>query len=207
MIENLFGSKTRAKLLHLFYNNPSRQFYVREMTRKIDEQINSVRRELANLLKIGIIRSENSNNRLYYEINQEYKHYDALKSLFTEEEISASTEATSSADNLTERIKDLGAVQLAILTGSFTRDETAGVDLLIVGDVNRTKVQKLVAELEEEEGRELIYSVLDPEDYQYRRSLNDRFLANALEARKTVIVDEGLLDMKVEEEVEPVAVE
>jgi predicted transcriptional regulator len=70
MIEQLFGSKTRVKLLQLFYGNPNRSFYVREITRKIDEQINSVRRELANLLSIGIIVSDTTNNKLYYEVNQ-----------------------------------------------------------------------------------------------------------------------------------------
>lgn len=70
MIDALFGSKTRVKLLHLFLNNPNRAFYVREITRKIDEQINSVRRELANMLSIGIVQSDNSNNRLYYEVTR-----------------------------------------------------------------------------------------------------------------------------------------
>lgn len=82
MIEQLFGSKTRVKLLQLFYKNPNRSFYVREITRKIDEQINSVRRELANLLSIGIITSDNSDNKLYYEVNQKFEHYDALSSMF-----------------------------------------------------------------------------------------------------------------------------
>ena len=45
-LEKLFGSKTRTKLLSLFFGNPERSFYVREMTRVIEEQINSVRREL-----------------------------------------------------------------------------------------------------------------------------------------------------------------
>ena len=82
MVEQLFGSKTRVKLLQLFLSNPNRSFYVREITRKIDEQINSVRRELANLLSIGIISSDNNNNRLYYEVNQKYEHYRALSSIY-----------------------------------------------------------------------------------------------------------------------------
>src|ERR1044071_992492 len=83
MVEQLFGSKTRVKLLQLFYTNPNRSFYVREITRKIDEQINSVRRELANLLSIGIISSEDDNgNRLYYEVNQDYDYYEALSAIF-----------------------------------------------------------------------------------------------------------------------------
>src|SRR3984957_18804096 len=82
MIEQLFGSKTRVKLLQLFYGNPNRSFYVREITRKIDEQINSVRRELANLLNIGIILSDTTNNRLYYEVNQRYDYYEPLAAIF-----------------------------------------------------------------------------------------------------------------------------
>src|SRR5207244_10299527 len=82
MIEQLFGSKTRVKLLQLFFSNPNRSFYVREITRKIDEQINSVRRELANLLSIGIINSDSQNNRLYYEVSQDYEHYKPLAMIF-----------------------------------------------------------------------------------------------------------------------------
>src|SRR6476620_4125867 len=82
MVEQLFGSKTRVKLLQLFYSNPNRAFYVREITRKIDEQINSVRRELANLLSIGIIASDTTNNRLYYEVNQSYEYYEPLRAIF-----------------------------------------------------------------------------------------------------------------------------
>src|SRR5690606_373017 len=82
MVEQLFGSKTRVKLLQLFYSNPNRAFYVREITRKIDEQINSVRRELANLLSIGIIASDTTNNKLYYEVNQAYEFYEPLRAIF-----------------------------------------------------------------------------------------------------------------------------
>src|SRR6266508_4695899 len=101
MVEQLFGSKTRVKLLQLFYSNPNRSFYVREITRKIDEQINSVRRELANLLSIGIIASDTTNNRLYYEVNQSYDYYDPLKAIFGGNgEESSSTPATAVAKHV-----------------------------------------------------------------------------------------------------------
>src|SRR5580704_17075993 len=82
MIEQLFGSKTRVKLLQLFYSNPNRSYFVREITRKINEQINSVRRELSNLLSIGIITSDNTNNKLYYEVNQKFEYYEPLQQIF-----------------------------------------------------------------------------------------------------------------------------
>ena len=85
MIDKLFGSKTRVKLLHLFLNNPGTPYYVREITRLVDEQINSVRRELSNMLSIGIITSDNSDNKLYYEVNQRYELYVALRAIFADQ--------------------------------------------------------------------------------------------------------------------------
>src|SRR3954469_13350032 len=105
MIEQLFGSKTRVKLLQLFYSNPNRSFYVREITRKIDEQINSVRRELANLLSIGIISSDTSNNRLYYEVNQDYEYYKALSLIFGGGSVKVSKKTSKSANSLEDEIR------------------------------------------------------------------------------------------------------
>ena len=70
--EKLFGSKTRAKLLDLFFSDTSKSYYVREITRVIEEQINSVRRELINLEGIGIVKSETYDNKVYYSANMKH---------------------------------------------------------------------------------------------------------------------------------------
>lgn len=190
MIEQLFGSKTRVKLLQLFFSNPNRSFYVREITRKIDEQINSVRRELANLLSIGIISSDTNNNRLYYEVNQKYEFYDPLSSIFNEnrgEGTSKPTKTTSTTK--TEPIAAIGNVELAIYTGYFTRDESSGVDILIVGDVNPTQLAKYISDVEKEEGKELRYALLSLDDFNYRREVNDKFIDLVLSSKKQVLAD------------------
>ncbi|HEX8183071.1 MAG TPA: transcriptional regulator [Candidatus Saccharimonadales bacterium] len=206
MIEQLFGSKTRVKLLQLFYSNPNRSFYVREITRKIDEQINSVRRELANLLSIGIIVSDNTNNKLYYEVNQKYEYFDPLTIIFgaggsgkkLPAQISiaisgglpAATEipaVQSFSDNID--IKTLGNVEIAVYTGQFTRDESTGVDVFLVGDINTTKLQKFMADLESKEGKELRYTMMSLSDFQYRQQIKDRFVSNVMRAKKQVIID------------------
>ena len=190
MFEHLFGSKTRVKLLSLFLNNPDRAYYVREITRKIDEQINSVRRELSNMLSIGIIRSDSNNNRLYYEVNQKYDYYPELRRIFTDLPVKnkALTE-TKEEDQIAKKLRATGTVHLAFLTGSFVRSPHIGIDMLIMGDVNKAKVSKLVNELEAEVGRELNYVVFTPEEYDYRLNLNDRFLADVMDAKKIVIID------------------
>lgn len=202
MIEQLFGSKTRVKLLQLFYSNPNRSFYVREITRKIDEQINSVRRELANLLSMGIIASDNTNNRLYYEVNQKYDFYEPLLAIFGQPGIgSAKSLAKKSGKSIEnsgterEKIKTLGNVSVALYTGQFTRDETSGIDLLIVGDVNQHAFQKFIAELEDQEGKEIRYTLMSAQEFDYRRQIKDRFINTVLSSKKQVLVDRnGMLD-------------
>lgn len=191
MIEQLFGSKTRVKLLRLFYANPNRSFYVREITRKIDEQINSVRRELANLLSIGIISSDTTNNRLYYEVNQSYQYYAALSAIFGEGgDIAVETSAVANeTDSELKNVKSLGNVDLALYTGQFTRDESSGIDFLVVGDVNQTKLGKFIADLEAKEGKEIRYTVMSPKEFRYREQVKDRFLSNILSSKKQVLID------------------
>ena len=213
MFEQLFGSKTRVKLLSLFYTNPNRSFYVREITRKIDEQINSVRRELANLLSIGIVTSDANNNRLYYEVNQTYEHYKPLAAIFggasfapepAKEEAKADkktpakpTKADVSTEHpLAKSLRVTGHVELALLSGQFTRDESAGIDVLIVGDVNQAKVAKFISDLEASENKELRYTVISLDNYHYRLQINDRFINNVLGAKKQVIINNQDLRVK-----------
>jgi len=193
MVEQLFGSKTRVKLLQLFYSNPNRSFYVREITRKIDEQINSVRRELSNLLSIGIITSDNTNNKLYYEVNQKYKYYDPLHEIFgggVRKTTSKKADMTDEQNSGTEtELKAVGHIDLAVYTGQFTRDETAGVDFLVVGDVNPNALQKFVDELEVRENKTIRYTVMSLPDFIYRQQIRDRFATAIAQSKKQVLVD------------------
>ncbi|MCA9342599.1 transcriptional regulator [Candidatus Saccharibacteria bacterium] len=190
MIEQLFGSKTRVKLLQLFFSNPNRSFYVREITRRIDEQINSVRRELANLLSIGIISSDNKdNNRLYYEVNQKFEHYKALASIFGSGTISSKDLDKKNSVDDDGDISKVGNIELAVLTGQFTRESGVNADLVVVGDVNQAKINRFVSDLEAKENKEVRFVVMTPKEYMYREEINDRFLASLVKAKKQVLVD------------------
>lgn len=196
MVEQLFGSKTRVKLLQLFFSNPNRSFYVREITRKIDEQINSVRRELANLLSIGIISSDNNNNRLYYEVNQQYEYYKALSAIFGKGVMTAATTVSKEKAGEPEgdeigQLKRVGNVELAVLTGQFTRDESSGIDMLVVGDVNQAKLNKYVSELEAKEGKEIRFVSMDVQEFDYRSQVKDKFLSTLYGAKKQVLIDKN----------------
>jgi len=201
VIEQLFGSKTRVKLLRLFYSNPNRSYFVREITRKIDEQINSVRRELSNLLSIGIITSDNTNNKLYYEVNQKFEYYEPLQQIFGDglkkSAKKAAAPKTAASDAVTGTPADLravGHIDLAVFTGQFTRDDTAGIDFLIVGDVNPNALQKYIDDLEGKENKTIRYTVMSLPDFRYRQQIRDRFATAIHKSKKQILVDEhGLL--------------
>lgn len=186
--------------MQLFYSNPNRSFYVREITRKIDEQINSVRRELANLLNVGIIVSDTTNNKLYYEVNQGFEFYQPLKTIFGQGGTSSAREKATTTKQVTlgvtapnehDKIKTVGNVDLAIFLGQFTRDESSGVDLLIVGDINQNALQKFVADLESREGKDIRYAHMPTSEFEYRRQIKDRFITTVLESKKQVLIDKN----------------
>lgn len=198
MIEQLFGSKTRVKLLQLFYANSNRSFYVREITRKIDEQINSVRRELANLLNIGIITSDNSNNKLYYEVNQKYEFYQPLHTIFGGATVAGSATGAAALDagattQAAQPFKPLAQVDLVLFTGQLTRDERSGIDVLLVGAVSQARAAKYIAELEAQESKELRYVILTEDEFEYRQKIKDRFLSLVLASKSQILVDRHYL--------------
>lgn len=162
---------------------------MREITRKIDEQINSVRRELANLLSIGIIKSDTNNNKLYYEVDQNFPYYAPLLAMFG----NVIDEDMPTAQGEAQSLKSVGNIELALLTGQLTRDERSGIDVLLVGDINQTQAARYITELEAKEGKELRYAVMDLDEFKYRQEINDRFLSLVLSSKLQVLIDKHYL--------------
>lgn len=185
--------------MQLFLANPGRSFYVRELTRKIDEQINSVRRELSNLLGIGIIKSsDGADNKLYYEINQGYKHFKALQSIFSVELPQQDVSPASQGD-LLKRLQAVGAFDVIIATGNLVGKQGSEVDLLLVGSSNKQKLEKLIKTVELEEGNPIRYTVIPESEFKYRLDIKDRFIITVLTGKHTVLVDTSGLVKKFQE--------
>ncbi|NTW62240.1 transcriptional regulator [Candidatus Saccharibacteria bacterium] len=203
MIDALFGSKTRVKLLHLFLNNPGQSYFVREITRKIDEQINSVRRELSNMMDVGIITCDSADNKLYYQVNQRYDHYVPLRAIFgdTPMDVKLSVHHKSddeSADKYGKVLSELTGLRLAILAGVLVRGSTTDIDILLVGNVAPNKVKSLMKDVEKTEGRDINYSVLSYDEFYYRLSVHDKFITEILTGSHKIVVDKDNVLTKVD---------
>ena len=182
MLEQLFGSRTRVKILRLYFANPDASFYVRELTRRIGEQINSVRRELENLTKMGILQPEERNRKKYYHIKHDFILYSELKALFLKSRMTLEKRIVS-------RIKETGSVSYLALCGYFVDDQEAPVDLFIVGRINKKKLTSLLEKFSENFGQELRYTAITTDEYNYRKEITDKFLYDIINRNKVIVVD------------------
>lgn len=83
----LFGSRSRVKLLEKLViedvvSRSNTGFFIRELCRDVDEQINAVRRELMNLEALGILKSYEQNKKKYYQMNHNCPIYNELREMF-----------------------------------------------------------------------------------------------------------------------------
>ena len=194
-VEKLFGSKTRAKLLALFFANPTKSFYIREMTRVIDEQINSVRRELGNLESIGIIKNESFDNKIYYSANNKHPFYRPMVEIFSKKIDSATGEDAkeSTWDESTRPVRNY--LQGLIVTNRLPGQD--GLDLLIIGNDRTKKLTRWAEVVEKKQGKTINYAIMSPEDFAYRKSVRDRFVEDVLEMEIIEIIDpEGIINGK-----------
>jgi len=81
VLEKLFTSRARVKLLSVLLLHPERSYYMRELAKVTEETFSNVRRELKNLEELEIIQSQQNANARYYHINKSHYLYPDLKGI------------------------------------------------------------------------------------------------------------------------------
>jgi hypothetical protein len=196
LLEQLFGSKTRVRLMRLFLDNPEAKYYVRELTRRIGAQINAVRTELLKLKALDLVVEVDedgqpaaansgrgdSRQKRFYQLNTDALIYPELKALFLKSRVLLEKD-------LVRKLSAAGSISYLALTGLFVGEENAPTDLLVVGRIRKEKLAKLITGFEHELGREINYTALSPQEYRYRKEMTDRFLFSILESKKLTVID------------------
>lgn len=188
-------SKVRVKMVHLFFRNPTQIYYVRQITREIDEEINAVRRELERMTEAGILRSEQRGNRLYYSLNKQYDYYQELLRL--------AVKSSGLGFAIKKHRKEIGNPKFVTFSSKFAqhraraRDE---VDILVVGDVKMQELQPLIQAEEAERGHEINYTVMSEDEFDFRKTRRDPFVNEILASGRIMVL--GDEDALVEKQVE-----
>lgn len=182
-LKALFSSQTRIKLLSVFLLHPEEEYFIRQLTRLLNEQINSIRRELENLRRIGLVKARHKNRKKYYKADTEFLFFNELKSMFSKE-VRGGESPTVTA------MKNLPGLSMLLLAGSFVGTHSK-VDLLLVGDVKKEVVELLLAQ--DPTMRNVKYSLFPKADFLYRLSLRDRFIMEIVDDPRHVIASNAIV--------------
>jgi DNA-binding transcriptional ArsR family regulator len=181
ILKKIFGSGARVKLFQQFLLNPTEEFYIRELTRILDEQINSLRRELENLQNLGILKSREKNRKKYYRINPHFSFLSELTSIIRK--TSVANEA------FLKDITKLGAIDVLVLSGVFIEKNT-DVDIFMVGDIPKEVLSAFITD--RFPNQDLTFNVMNKEDFLYRITLKDKFVQNVFQERENLILKNKL---------------
>lgn len=182
-LRRLFVSRTRFKLLQIFYYQPQNFYYVRQLVRLTGEEINSVRRELANLKSATIILSESRANKLYYWANPD--------SVFFTELLTLANQTIGLGLDLYHHRDQFSDLKILLFSYAFALGSPVTpnhVDLIIIGDIQPKIIEPLIKAEELRRHREINYMLMPKSEYKLRRQKRDPFIVDFFLDRPLLII-------------------
>ncbi len=181
MLENIFGSIARTKLLKFFSVHSEGKFFIKELAHSLDLGLPALRRELSHLEDFGLLKSLEKDNKKYYYTNREFSLFNEIKNLVFK---GIGLEETVIANKMSK----IPGLQLLIFTGVLT-ESSAHTDVLIVGKVNKKNFIKHLSSIAEGFIEPLRYTFLSKADYLYRLDIVDKFIYDIWSNENIVIID------------------
>ncbi|MFW6109847.1 MAG: winged helix-turn-helix domain-containing protein [Patescibacteria group bacterium] len=175
MLEDLLTSKVRVDMLKLLLRDPEEEHYVREITRAVDTEINAVRRELANLEDLGLVKKWRRGNRLYYKTNSDHPLYIPLLDLVCHE--------SGLGRLILKHKRKLGKLKYAYMARALPMGRIAEedeIDLVLIGEVHIEILRQYVHKAEKKHGHEINYTVLTKDEFTALKDRDDYFVRKLL---------------------------
>jgi len=181
---DIITSKVRIKVLELFMSNLGEMYHVRGIVRETKEEINAVRRELEKLEGAGILKKEPRGNRVYYWVRTDYPFFGDL--------IAIASKTTGLGRTIIDARAKIGKVIYVMFSGRFVRGKPRkreeDVDILVVGDIVLPELATLIRTEESKRGKEINYTVMSRDEFEFRKKRRDPFLLGILAGSRTMII-------------------
>lgn len=180
MEPSLFRSGTREDILILLFSNPEKRFYIREISRLIDQQPNAVRAELLNLEKMGILCSAKEGNLSFYFVNKTGSIFSELRSIIFK---------TFGLGSYLSKLFKKEEIKFAFIYGSTASGEDkkcSDIDLMIIGSPKMEELTPLISKAESKLRREINYSVFSESEFLSKKS--SAFIKNVLNNKKLMLI-------------------
>lgn len=182
-MEGLFVSKVRVKIFQLFLTSSEELFHVREIVRRVGEEINAVRRELARLEKYKMVGSEWRANRRYYKFRKDHPFYQEILGL--------TVKSTGMGEAIIKNRAQIGKIKYVMMAKRFVENKVSGVedvDLLVVGQIVLPELQSIISDEQAKREREINYSFMDEAEFNFRVRRRDPFILRVLMQPKFMLI-------------------
>lgn len=188
-LEALFGSRERWRLIKMFLLNEDDIMEMDEIAKRSKINSSKLRSLVTQLANVKFILARKQRGRRVYVANKKFPFFWELKNLVVKSNIFPQCESL-------EKIKKLGNVKLAIISGVFLNHPKSKTDLLVVGDnLSRAKLRHLLNSLEAEMGREVDYCLMDMTEFKYRTNMFDKFIVELMESPHEIVVNKISSDL------------
>lgn len=185
--------------MRFFLHHEDKVYSLHDVAEKTKSKSVVVRKELAMLSSIGFIEKKKAKTFVTvgtgkkassklkevsgYVLNGDFPHNLALKDLLFDFK-------SLDKKELASRFKIAGRLKLFVIAGVFIGDVKSRVDILLVGEaIKRQKAEKVLEAISAEIGRDVIYSIMDVEEYEYRFKMYDKFVRDIIEMPHEVVID------------------
>jgi len=183
MLEKIIPSKVRRKILELYFHHVDDNYYLREIVRMVDEEVNAVKRELDILHDAKVLIRERRTNKVFYTLNKNYVFFDEFLRIFTK--------STSLSELLLKNHSQLGKVKYISLSMKYVKRTPIKEDeiyALFVGVVVVPEVESIMNIAKKDFGWEINYTVMTEDELKFRKKNNDPFIWKFLRQPKVMLV-------------------
>lgn len=189
ILGKLLGGIPRVKIMRLFLLNPEQGFEAQEVADRSRLQAAIARRAITQLHGMGLVKKRSFTKDVVngrtgkskkkrvqgWFLVPEFPYIRELRSLLIEGEF-------LKHEDIAKRFRPAGRIQLLVVSGIFIPESESKLDILIVGDnLRKNYIQKTIAILESELGKELAYSVFETADFRYRVSMYDKLIRDVFD--------------------------
>lgn len=184
ILNKLFGSPYRVKILRFFISNPNDSFYFKDLATRLQFANHIIRREFSVLSKINFLKSSKRDKNEKWFLNHSFLFLKPLRNLIL-------FASPISSNELIEKIKKAGRLKLVVLSGALIEeDNDSKIDVLVIGDnLNRSSFNKVLKNIEAEVGKELSFVLMPVKEFLYRVDIRDKFVREILESPHEIILD------------------
>lgn len=182
-ILNLTKSRLRKELLILYFSNPEKEFYLRELEKIMGFSVGNIRRELNRLQQEGIFTKQRKGNLLYYSLNLKSPLYNEVKSIVFK--------TIGIEGVLKEKLTKIKGIRLAFIYGSFAKGREmadSDVDLFLIGSLNEMDLIEAIKGVEKQSKRIINYTIYRVDEFAEKVKCKDAFIHDILKGPRLFLI-------------------